>query len=379
LSMGPSASGSPAADELPLVFALHLVKHFDVGGFSLNAFFLRGAKGPRRYVHALDDVTLSIRKSETLGLVGESGSGKSTLGRCMLNLLKPDSGTLLFNGEDIYTMKGGKLRALRSRMQVVFQDPYSSLDPSMKVRDIIAEPLIASGRANRMASFERREAVLKMMELVGLNSEYENRFPHEFSGGQRQRIGIARALITSPDFVVFDEPTSALDASIQAQILNLLKRLKAEFRLTSLFITHNMKVVSFMSERIAVMYLGQIVEVGTSEEIIQEPLHPYTKMLIASIPRGDAEAASQSRAEKSKSLAEKSYGEIPSALDPPKGCRFHERCPYVMDKCRTKEPKQVGVSGSRSVACFLYGDAETDANNDSAGLPFLSPRKKAGG
>jgi oligopeptide/dipeptide ABC transporter ATP-binding protein len=323
-----------------------LVKYFDAGGPTSLRALIAGKTQQKKYVHAVDGVSFAIKKSETLGLVGESGSGKSTLGRCMLGLLRPTSGTVMFTGENVHSLKGSKLRKLRSRMQVVFQDPYSSLDPSMKIGDVIAEPLSAKGGVSRR---QIESTVHRMMEVAGLNQEYRDRFPHEFSGGQRQRIGIARALVTSPEFVVFDEPTSALDASIQAQILNLLKSLKQKFNLTSLFITHNMKVVSFMSDRIAVMYVGKIAEIGTSDEVIRDPLHPYTKMLVSSIPKdpGTSQAAPGDRIGRSS-------GEIPSLIDPPSGCRFHPRCPYAMQKCTVSEPPHIRVSPSRTVACFLY-------------------------
>ena len=349
----------PQKEALQLLYVRHLVKYYEIGGGS--PFFRNFSRRPkdnvnfhgRRYVHAVDDVSFEIRKSETLGLVGESGSGKSTLGRVVLGLVPPTSGTVLFNGEDMSDLKGRKLRRLRSKIQVVFQDPYSSLDPSMRVGDSMAEPLVARGGVSRA---EVEKAVTQMMEVVGLNQEYSGRFPHEFSGGQRQRIGIARALITSPEFIVFDEPTSALDASIQAQVLNLLKQLKRRFNLTSLFITHNMKVVSFMSDRIAVMYVGKIVEIGTSDEIVRDPLHPYTKMLISSIPK-DYGPGSVPGKESGEGPA-KSSGEIPSPIDPPSGCRFHPRCPFAMEICSSKEPGHIRVSSTRTVACFLYGKSD---------------------
>jgi oligopeptide/dipeptide ABC transporter ATP-binding protein len=349
------------SDISDLVYIRHLVKWFEIGSsFSFRGLF-GGKKVEARRVHAVDDVSLNINRGETLGLVGESGSGKSTLGRCVLNLIQPTSGTILFDGENIQALKGKAARKLRSRMQVVFQDPYSSLDPSMRVGDVIAEPLVSKGGPSRL---EVRESVEKMMEVVGLSQEYSNRFPHEFSGGQRQRIGIARALITSPQFVVFDEPTSALDASIQAQVLNLLKRLKRQYNLTSLFITHNMKVVSFMSDRIAVMYVGKIVEIGTSDEIIRDPLHPYTKMLISSIPKEHGEKKDGN----DDSWAARSFGEIPSPIDPPSGCRFHPRCPYAMEKCSKKEPIHIRVSPSRTVACYLYGDRSDETNSQGSSI-----------
>jgi len=325
--------------------------YFDLGVSRLDRFL--GGEKERKFVRAVDGVSLTISREETLGLVGESGSGKSTVARCILGLIPATSGRILFEGMDVAKVKGRQRRLLRSKMQVVFQDPAGSLDPSMRVRDIIAEPLEAtSGPPRRQVD----EAVERMMELVGLAQEYSNRFPHEFSGGQRQRIGIARALITSPEFVVLDEPTSALDASIQAQVLNLLKDLKRNLSLTSLFITHNMKVVSFMSDRIAVMYLGKIAEIGTRDEVISEPLHPYTRMLIASIPKTDPDNRF-TESEEGRRIMEQGK-EAPSPINPPSGCVFHTRCPYAMERCKVSEPGMTNVSPTRSVACYLYGDSE---------------------
>ena len=327
-----------------------LRKYFDLGVSRLDRFL--GGEKEKKFVRAVDGVSLKISKEETLGLVGESGSGKSTVARCVLGLTPVTSGRILFEGMDVAKVKGRQRRLLRRKMQVVFQDPASSLDPSMRVRDIIAEPLEATSGPPRR---EVDDAVRRMMELVGLAQEYANRFPHEFSGGQRQRIGIARALITSPEFVVLDEPTSALDASIQAQVLNLLKDLKRNLSLTSLFITHNMKVVSFMSDRIAVMYLGKVVEVGTRDEVIADPLHPYTKMLIASIPKTDPDNRF-TESEEGRKILEQGK-EAPSTVNPPSGCVFHPRCPYAMEKCKIRGPSMVKVSPTRSVACYLYGDS----------------------
>jgi len=327
-----------------------LRKYFDLGVSRLDRFL--GGEKEKKFLRAVDGVSLTISKEETLGLVGESGSGKSTVARCVLGLIPVTSGKIVFKGMDVAKVKGSERRLLRRNMQVVFQDPAGSLDPSMRVRDIIAEPLVAtSGPPRRKVD----EAVERIMGLVGLAQEYANRYPHEFSGGQRQRIGIARALITSPEFLVLDEPTSALDASIQAQVLNLLKDLKRNLSLTSLFITHNMKVVSFMSDRIAVMYLGKIAEIGTRDEVISEPLHPYTKMLIASIPKTDPDNRF-TESEEGRRILEQGK-EAPSPINPPTGCVFHPRCPYVMAKCKVREPNMTKVSPTRSVACYLYGDS----------------------
>ena len=327
-----------------------LRKYFDLGVSRLDRFL--GGEKEKKFLRAVDGVSLTISKEETLGLVGESGSGKSTVARCVLGLIPATSGRIIFEGMDVARVKGSQRRLLRRKMQVVFQDPAGSLDPFMRVRDIIAEPLVAtSGPPKKQVD----EAVERMMGLVGLAQEYANRYPHEFSGGQRQRIGIARALITSPEFLVLDEPTSALDASIQAQVLNLLKDLRKNLSLTSLFITHNMKVVSFMSDRIAVMYLGKIAEIGTRDEVISEPLHPYTKMLIASIPKTDPDNRFTESDEGRKILEQGK--EAPSPVNPPSGCVFHPRCPYVMAKCKVSEPKMTKVSQTRSVACFLYAES----------------------
>jgi len=329
-----------------------LRKYFDLGASRLDKFL--GGEKERKFVHAVEGVSMAISREETLGLVGESGSGKSTVARCILGLTPVTSGRILFEGMDVAKVKGRQRRILRRKMQVVFQDPAGSLDPSMRVRDIIAEPLAATvGPPGRQLD----EAVDRMMGLVGLAPEYANRFPHEFSGGQKQRIGIARALITSPEFVVLDEPTSALDASIQAQVLNLLKDLKKNLSLTSLFITHNMKVVSFMSDRIAVMYLGRIAEVGTRDEVISEPLHPYTKMLIASIPKSNPDDRF-TESDEGRRIMEQGK-EAPSPINPPSGCVFHPRCPYAMAKCKVGEPAMTKVSPTRSVACYLYETQET--------------------
>jgi len=338
------------SDSSEILRVEELRKYFDLGVSRLDRFL--GGEKEKKFVRAVDGVSLTIAKEETLGLVGESGSGKSTVARCVLGLLPVTSGRILFEGMDVAKVQGRQRRLFRRKMQVVFQDPAGSLDPSMRVRDIIAEPLEAtSGPPRRQVD----EAVERMMGLVGLAQEYANRYPHEFSGGQRQRIGIARALITSPEFVVLDEPTSALDASIQAQVLNLLKDLKRTLSLTSLFISHNMKVVSFMSDRIAVMYLGKIAEIGTRDEVISEPLHPYTKMLIASIPKTDPDNRFTD-SDEGRRIIEQGR-EAPSPINPPSGCVFHPRCPYAMAKCKVREPGVTKVSPTRSVACYLYGDS----------------------
>ena len=291
------------------------------------------------YLKAVDGVSFAIRPGETLGLVGESGCGKTTVGRTLLRLYEPTGGKVLFNGEEV-TNKN--ITALRKEMQMVFQDPYSSLDPRMTVEDIIGEPLDVHKLYTSKA--ERRDKILHLMELVGLNAEHATRYAHEFSGGQRQRIGIARALAVDPKFIVCDEPVSALDVSVQSQVLNLLKDIQAQYGLTYLFISHDLSVVRFISNRVCVMFLGKICEIGDSALIYEKPLHPYTKFLMNAIPIADPHLR-----EEEKTLLE---GEIPSPINPPKGCRFHTRCPYATEKCRTEEPALREVEGRR-VACHL--------------------------
>lgn len=290
----------------------------------------------------MDGVTFDVLQNETLGVVGESGCGKTTLARAVLLLTPPTSGTIEFGGTDITRLPRHDLRKLRSKMQIIFQDPISSLDPRMRVRDIVAEPLVATGAKGRGATMER---VRSMLEKVGLSSDSMNRFPHQFSGGQRQRIGIARALVCNPEFLVLDEPTSALDASIQAQVLNLLRRLEKDLRLTSIFISHNINVVCYMSDSIAVMYAGEIVETAPTRDLLSKPLHPYTQTLLASVPRTDP---SQRRPEG------KIVGEQPSPVSPPPGCRFHPRCPHAFGKCSSMKPDHVTIAANRWVTCHLF-------------------------
>ena len=278
------------------------------------------------HVQAVDRVTLAIDKGETLGLVGESGCGKSTLGRVLVRLLDPTAGHIYFDGEDLATLAGAGLKRLRSRVQIIFQDPYSALDPRAPVGDSIAEGLIVHGVADRD---ERHQRVGEMLRLVGLQPSHAQRFPHEFSGGQRQRIGIARALVLRPSFVVCDEPVSALDVSVQAQVLNLLKELQRELDLTLLFISHNLAVVEHISDRVAVMYLGRIVEVTDRDTLYRDPRHPYTRALLSAIP-----IPSPDRKAKRQVL----QGDVPSPINPPSGCRFHPRCPIAAEPCATRSP-----------------------------------------
>jgi oligopeptide/dipeptide ABC transporter ATP-binding protein len=295
-------------------------------------------------IKAVDGVSMDIGEGETFGLVGESGSGKTTLGRVVLKLIEPTSGRIFFDGRDITELRGKELLPLRREMQIVFQDPYKALHPKKKVKDIVGEPLIIH---EGLRGKEVEERVSEILKLVGLNPEHMHRYPHEFSGGQRQRIVIARALILRPKFIVLDEPTSALDVSVQAKILNLLSDLKEKFGLTYLLISHNLAVVRHFSNRVGVMYLGKLVEVAPTEELFENPRHPYTIGLISSIPVPDPKLVKSRR----KLLL---LGEIPSPMNPPSGCRFHTRCPYAKEVCRTEEPKIEEISEGHYVACHLW-------------------------
>ena len=307
-----------------LVRAEHLVKEFPV----------RGGK-----VQAVTDVSLEIARGETLALVGESGCGKSTLGRLILRLIQPTSGRVTFDGHDVTAMKPGELRAFRRRMQLIFQDPYSSLDPRMRVKALIAEPLRAYGVPRE----EQERTVRTLAEQVGLRPDTLERFPHEFSGGQRQRIGIARAIALHPDLVVCDEPVSALDVSIQAQILNLLEELQREIGLTYLFISHDLAVVHHIADRVCVMFLGKICEIGTVDEIFFHARHPYTRFLLQATPKLDPDAADE---------GELLSGELPSPANPPSGCRFRVRCPYAQEICAREAPSLEGGNGHQCACHF---------------------------
>ena len=293
-------------------------------------------------VKAVDHVSLSVRKGETLGLVGESGCGKSTLGRTILRLIPATEGQVMYNGEDILTYDKKKMWEMRRKLQIIFQDPYSSLNPRMTVYDLISAPLEVYKVGTKE---ERREMVEEILQEVGLDKQYLNRFPHEFSGGQRQRIGIARALILNPEFVVCDEPVSALDVSIQAQIINLLKELQEKYSLTYLFISHDLSVVEYISDTVGVMYLGNLVEYGTTEDIFRNPLHPYTEALFSAIPIPDPEA------KMNRIVLE---GSIPSPANPPEGCKFHTRCAHCMERCKHEAPVQKEVEPGHYVVCHLY-------------------------
>ena len=307
--------------------------------FKLNASVFGETK---KVVHAVNDLSFHIKKGETFGLVGESGCGKSTTGRMLIRLIEPTSGEIIFKGKNIASLKGKQLRALSKEMQIIFQDPYSSLNPRMSCQGIISEPL---GIHTKMTGHERKDKVYELLRQVGLPREYATRYPHEFSGGQRQRIGIARALAVNPAFVVCDEPVSALDVSVQSQVLNLLKSLQEDMDLTYLFIAHGLNVVKYISDRIGVMYLGKIVELAEAEELYLHPLHPYTSALISAIPDTDVDK---------KQRRVILQGDVPNPTDLPDGCLFHTRCGQCMDKCKTEMPTFLEASPGHFVACHLY-------------------------
>ncbi len=296
------------------------------------------------HIKAVDGLNFYIRHGETLGLVGESGCGKSTTGRAMLQLYRPTAGSVFFEDNDLTQMKGEALRQQRRRMQMIFQDPYASLNPRMTVGNIVGEPLEVHNIAK---GAERRERVQELLRIVGLNPYFVNRYPHEFSGGQRQRIGVARALAVNPEFIVCDEPISALDVSIQAQVINLLEDLQGEFGLTYLFIAHDLSVVRHISDRIAVMYLGKIVELTDRTELYDNPMHPYTQALLSAVPIPDPVIEE----ERQRIILE---GDVPSPANPPSGCNFSTRCPRVMDICREQDPVFKDAGGEHFVACWLY-------------------------
>jgi peptide/nickel transport system ATP-binding protein len=322
-----------SANALPLLKVRNVSKQFRVGNSILP--------GGNTVVHAVDDVTLDVFPGETLGLVGESGCGKSTLGRCMVRLYEISAGKIEFEGKDISSANTRALRPVRQRMQMVFQDPFSSLNPRRRIADLLAEPLKVHGKRSRA---EIRERVQELMRLVELSPEQLNRFPHEFSGGQRQRIGIARAIALEPSLVVADEPVSALDVSIQAQIVNLFADLQERLGLTYVFIAHDLSVVRQVSTRTAVMYLGSIVESGPTEEIFRSPRHPYSEALISAVPVADLDTGKR----RERIVLQ---GDVPSPVNPPSGCRFHPRCRYATDRCKTERPKLAEVEPGRLVAC----------------------------
>lgn len=315
---------------------------------NLKKYFVinSGAAGNKNVLKAVDDVSFTVHKGETLGLVGESGCGKTTLGRSVIRLYDITAGHIFFDGSEISRLNDREIRPLRRRMQIIFQDPYASLNARMTVGDIIAEPLDIHGMARGK---ERQQRIKELLVRVGLNAEHANRYPHEFSGGQRQRIGIARALAVNPEFVVCDEPISALDVSIQAQVVNLLKELQAELGLTYLFIAHDLAMVKHISHRVGVMYLGQLVELADSDELYRQPLHPYTRLLLSAIPIPDPDVA----AAKAGMVPE---GEIPSPMNPPSGCRFRTRCRYAKEVCSQVAPALLEISPGHQVACHRAGD-----------------------
>jgi oligopeptide/dipeptide ABC transporter ATP-binding protein len=292
-------------------------------------------------VKAVDGVSFVVRKGETLGLVGESGCGKTTVGRTILRLTPATSGRVLFEGQDVFKLNGSQLKALRRNMQIIFQDPYSSLDPRMPIGESVGEGLLVHGMRDAK---KRNEIVIEMLRKVGLEDYHARRYPHEFSGGQRQRIGIARALALRPKFIVCDEPVSALDVSIQSQVLNILKDLQAEFGLTYLFIAHNLSVVEHISDRVGVMYLGKLVELTDRETLFREPLHPYTKALLSAIPIPDPTV------KRERIILQ---GDVPSPVNPPPGCRFHTRCPFAVDICKSVEPPLEELKPGHLVACHV--------------------------
>ncbi|GAQ25852.1 ABC transporter ATP-binding protein [Tepidanaerobacter syntrophicus] len=307
--------------------------------FPITGGLLRKTVG---YVKAVDGVDLFIKRAETLGLVGESGCGKSTLGRAILRLIDATEGEITYNGQNILELTKEEMRELRKKMQIIFQDPYASLNPRMTVGDIVGEPMDIFGLAKGR---EKEERILELLNIVGLDVQHIRRYPHEFSGGQRQRIGIARALAVNPEIIICDEPVSALDVSVRSQVLNLMQELQQKFQLTYLFISHDLSVVKHISDRVCVMYLGKIVEVSEKNELYSNPLHPYTKALLSAIPIPDPEA------KRERIILE---GDVPTPINPPTGCRFHTRCQYAMPVCSQQEPILKDIGNEHFVACHLY-------------------------
>ena len=335
--MSDAVSGREVAETAsgaPLVEVRGLRKEYPIGGGFLGR--------ARATVHAVAGVDLTVRTGETLGIVGESGSGKSTLGRCILRLTEPTAGSVSFGGRDVLALSGRDLRAMRREMQIVFQDPYASLNPRMRIGAIVAEGIEIHGLARGAA---KRARVHELLEKVGLSPEHYDRYPHEFSGGQRQRVGIARALAVGPRFIVADEPVSALDVSIQAQVLNLLRRLQDEMHLAYLFISHDLRVVAHVSHRVAVMYLGKIVEQAPVAELYRNPRHPYTRALLSAVPVPDP----RRRPDRIRLS-----GDVPSPVNPPTGCAFHPRCPYAEDRCRRDVPPLIEGAEEHAVACHVF-------------------------
>lgn len=323
----------PTQEKPDLLVVNNLTKHFPVRSGLLQRI--------TAWVQAVDRVSFAVKRGETLGLVGESGCGKTTVGRSILRLIEPTSGEVSFDGRNIITMNSRELKPLRRDMQIIFQDPYASLNPRMPVGESVMEGLQIHRIGNPK---ERWEIAISMLKKVGLEEYHARRYPHEFSGGQRQRIGIARALALNPKFIICDEPVSALDVSIQSQVLNILKDLQAEFGLTYLFIAHNLSVVEHISDRVAVMYLGKMVELTDRDALYREPLHPYTQALLSAIPKPHPTAKRERTILK---------GDVPSPLNPPKGCRFHTRCPIAVDRCSQEEPEFKEIRPGHWVACWL--------------------------
>jgi oligopeptide transport system ATP-binding protein len=358
---GRAADKGLMADSEPLVAIRDLKVHFNLGGGTVWDR-MTGGSPVKRVVKAVDGVTIDIYPGETLGLVGESGCGKSTLGRALLRLTEPTSGQVLFRGQDLARLSQGQIREHRRHLQMIFQDPYASLNPRMTVGQIIGEPLDTFRLAR---GHEAEQRVQELMETVGLNKRFIKRFPHEFSGGQRQRIGIARALAVDPDFIVADEPISALDVSIQAQIMNLMERLQRQKNLTYLFISHDLRAIRHVSDRVAVMYLGKLVEIADARTIYDEPLMPYTKALISAVPVPDP----QVEATRQRIVLE---GDVPSPINPPPGCRFHTRCPYAIEACKEVVPPLAEIKPGHFAACIRISPQEPDidmvAPGDAPGL-----------
>ena len=334
---GPSTGNGQTADARDSILEVRNLKMY----FPINAgFILQRRAGD---IKAVDDVSFFVRRGETLGLVGESGSGKTTIGRCILQLEKPTNGEVVYEGTDVTKVSREELRALRRRMQIIFQDPYSSLNPRMKVLDIVGEALTIHRLVRNKRDYRLR--VGELLQQVGLNPEMANRYPHEFSGGQRQRIGVARALAVQPEFIVADEPVSALDVSIQAQLINLLKDLQQDLGLSYLMIAHDLAIVRHVSDRIAVMYLGKLMEVASWTDLYETPLHPYTKALLSAVPIPDPDIES----ERERIILQ---GGIPSPANPPSGCVFHTRCPVAIDECKTTVPELREVTPDHWAACI---------------------------
>ncbi len=336
------SSGSMKKDKRVLVEVNNVVKYFPVRSGLLQRV--------SAWVKAVDDVTFFIYEGETFGLVGESGCGKTTIGRTILRLIPATSGDVVFDGKNLFDLNASELKAMRRSIQIIFQDPYSSLDPRMPIGESIAEGLRIHTDKNAQ---ERYDIVVEMLTRVGMRADHARRYPHEFSGGQRQRIGIARALALRPKFIVCDEPVSALDVSIQAQVLNILRDLQNDFGLTYLFIAHNLSVVEHFSDRVGVMYLGKMVEMATRDDLYRDPLHPYTQALMSAIPIPDPTIKRQ------RVILE---GDVPSPLNPPSGCRFHTRCPLAFDKCSQEEPPFKDYADEHYAACWLLESGEEGAS-----------------